>query len=217
MRDSTTRLMPTVCEYDLGTFDFPTAVARILGVTSLGSLGSDAEYSRFSRENDQSTHFHKRFYDSFGEIEELYRRFVQEVAGPIVGERFCFQRVPTFRVHLPSNVAVGEFHTDADYNHPEGEMNFWVPLTEAWGTNTVWIETEPGRKDYQPAPPLIPGQLLLFDAVGWGHGNVLNETGATRVSFDFRCIPMSQYRAVDARSVNTDQRLAIGEYFDLLE
>jgi hypothetical protein len=40
-----------------------------------------------------------------------------------------------FRVHLPNNVAVGSKHCDADYNHPPGEINFWVPLTKGT-TNT---------------------------------------------------------------------------------
>jgi hypothetical protein len=206
---------PTVLDYDVDRYAFPSLVAAIFAVPALDRLGDGASYGRFRRETDQSTDFHKRFYASFGQVEPLYRQFVQDVIGGILGEPFCFQRVPTFRVHLPSNVAVGEFHTDADYHHPVGEVNFWVPLTNAWGSNTVWIERAPSEKEYAPAPPLAPGQLLMFDAVRWSHGNVVNETGATRVSFDFRCIPLSRYREVDARSVNTGQRLAIGEYFDV--
>lgn len=186
-----------------------------MGVESLSSLGSESSYGRFQRETDQSTDYHKRFYASFDKISGLYRRFIDEVVGPLIGEPFCFQRIPTFRVHLPGNVAVGEFHRDADYSHPEGEINFWVPFTEAYDTNTVWIEKALGSGEYAPAPPLSPGQFLVFDAVRWKHGNVANETGVTRVSFDFRCIPMSQYREVDARSINTNQRLTIGDYFEV--
>lgn len=206
---------PTVHDYDLQRHNFPGAIAAIMEVDHLSSLGADSEYGRFRRATDQSTTYHKAFYDSFEELRPRYRRFVDEVAAPIIGEPFCFQRTPTFRVHLPGNVAVGEFHRDADYNHPEGEVNFWVPFTEAWDTNTVWIESTLGSGDHVPAPPLLPGRFLVFDAVRWSHGNVANDTGATRVSFDFRCIPLSQYRPVDARTVNTNQQLAIGDYFDI--
>lgn len=206
---------PTVHRYDLDQHNLPEAVAAVMGVESLDSMGTDADYQRFTRATDQSTHFHKQFYAAFPQLRPLYQRFVRAVAGPVIGEPFCFQRVPTFRVHLPGNVAVGEWHTDADYSHPEGEVNFWVPLTKAWDTNTVWIELDLGEGNHAPAPPLSPGQFLVFDAVRWSHGNVANDTGSTRVSFDFRCIPLSVYRPVEGRSVNTRQRLVIGEYFEV--
>lgn len=204
-----------VHEYDLARYDFPSAVEQIMEVETLSGLGSDSSYGRFRRETDQSTDYHKMFYASFDKVRPLYRRFVDEVVGPLIAEPFCFQSIPTFRVHLPGNVAVGEFHRDADYNHPEGEINFWVPFTEAYESNTVWIEKTLGSGEYAPAPPLSPGQFLIFDAVRWRHGNVANDTGATRVSFDFRCIPLSQYNEVEARSVNTNQKLTIGDYFEV--
>lgn len=96
-------------------------------------------------------------------------------------KEFCFQRVPTFRPHFPGNVAVGKFHTDGDYNHEDGEGNFWVPFTSAWGTNSAWIETELGNADYQPWK-LTPGQVLKFAAVHWRHGNKVNDTGQCKES-----------------------------------
>lgn len=206
---------PTVHDYDLHRHDLPTAVAEIMGVDDLRTLGAHSDYGRFRRETDQSTAYHKAFYDSFETLRGLYRNFLDEVVAPIIDEPFCFQRIPTFRVHLPANVAVGEFHRDADYSHPEGEVNFWVPFTNAWETNTVWIEDALGSGNHSPAPPLSPGRFLMFDAVRWSHGNVANETKSTRVSFDFRCIPLSQYRPIDARTINTNQRLAIGDYFEV--
>lgn len=205
---------PTIHSYALDEHDFVGAVGAMFGGTPLDRLGDDRTYQLFSRESDQSTDFHGLFYRSFDRIRPLYRRFLEAVAAEIVGEPFCFQRVPTFRIHLPSNVAVGEFHTDGDYNHPVGELNFWVPLTKAWDSNTIWIETALGKGDCEPVPGLEPGQFLTFDAVRWRHGNVANDTGATRVSIDFRCIPMSRYRPSEGRSVNTAQRFVIGDYFD---
>jgi hypothetical protein len=205
---------PTIHSYDRRRYDFAGTVASVLTVARLDQLGSERTYGRFTRATDQSTDFHARFYAGFERIRPLYHRFVNEVVAEVIGEPFCFQQVPTFRVHLPGNVAVGEFHADADYNHPVGELNFWVPLTRAWGSNTVWIETWYGLDDCTPIPALGPGQYLTFDAVRWRHGNVANETGLSRASFDFRCIPMSRYQPSNGCSVNTNQRFVIGDYFE---
>ncbi|HEX3542511.1 MAG TPA: hypothetical protein VHT75_18935 [Acidimicrobiales bacterium] len=206
---------PTVRAYDRARYDFVSAVAEALSVERLDRLGDQHRYDRLVRETDQATEFHSRFYAAFPAIRPLYRRFIDEVVAPVIAEPFCFQSVPTFRVHLPSNVAVGEFHTDGDYNHPVGEINFWLPLTDAHDTNTVWIETSLGRGDCAPAPRLGPGRMLVFDAVRWRHGNVPSETGSTRVSFDFRCIPLRHYRPASDRSVNTKKLMVIGDYFEV--
>jgi hypothetical protein len=58
--------------------------------------------------------------------------------------------------------------------------------------------------------------VLTFDAVNRQHGNVVNDTESTRVSFDFRVIPLSRYRTNDLKTINTGMRLVIGEYFTLL-
>jgi ectoine hydroxylase-related dioxygenase (phytanoyl-CoA dioxygenase family) len=89
-------------------------------------------------------------------------------------------------------------------------------LTPVWGTNTIWIEQNQGKADYVPVE-MAPGQLLVFDGVNLMHGNKLNDTGSTRVSFDFRCVPMSRYEPTEKRTVSSGIRLALGEYFDLMD
>jgi hypothetical protein len=211
-------MRPTVHRYDEKAFDFAAILRRMYDVEDLAKLRADEPLDRLTVETDQATALHARFYDEFaGQVSGLYREFVATVVPEVIGTTdFCFQRVPTFRVHLPGNVAVGEFHTDGDYNHRDGEINFWVPFTPAFGSNSVWIEKELGSADYQPAT-VEPGEALVFDAVHWSHGNVLNETGSTRVSFDFRCIKMSDYEGTELRSVDAGLGLWIGEYFDVLQ
>ena len=206
---------PATHRYDRAEHDLVGLVAAALGASALETLGHREPQPLLTRGTDQATPFHRRFYESFSSLADAYERFVREVAGPIIGEAFCYQTIPTFRIHLPANVGVGTIHTDADYNHPAGEVNFWVPLTRAWDTNTLWIERARGGGDLAPLPPVGPGQVVVFDAVGWRHGTMRNSTGSTRVSFDFRCIPLSRYQPTDARSENTNQRLVIGDYFRL--
>jgi hypothetical protein len=209
---------PRIEQYDLDRFDFVAALGRIFDEVDLGRLGSDVRYARLTRATDQSTDYHRRFYDAFeSELSTLFRAFVADFVPSILGTaEFCFQRSPTFRVHLPDNVAVGEFHVDGDYNHQNGEVNFWVPLTPVWGSNSLWIEETLGGGDYKPVV-LKPGELLVFDAVNWRHGNIANSTGSTRVSFDFRCVPMESYVPSDLRTVSAGRTLNIGDYFDVLD
>ncbi|GIF47616.1 hypothetical protein DFJ67_7087 [Asanoa ferruginea] len=202
----------TIIAYDLNEYPFPALVARILRTSELAGLRPSEDVPLLSRQMDQSTAFHRMFYENFdGELRAVYEAFIAEVIADELGEPFCFQAVPTFRVHLPGNVAVGEFHRDADYHHPPGELNYWLPLTPAWDSNTVWIEV-PGTERQLPAAAM-PGQVVHFDALNLRHGNVQNQTGVTRVSFDFRCIPLRLYAESEGRSVNTGRRFAIGEYY----
>jgi hypothetical protein len=209
-------MRPHVVSYDLDKFDFVTAVREALDAGELGQLGVAAQHELFTRATDQSTEFHAKFYSAYGSaISQLYIEFIGATIPEILQtDEFCFQKVPTFRVHLPNNVAVGEFHRDADYNHADGAVNFWLPLTRTWDSNSVWIERNLGDEDYVPFD-LVPGQLLVFDGVNWRHGNRVNTTGQTRVSFDFRCIPMAKYTDSDRRTVNTGRALRIGEYYEL--
>ncbi|MBT2895947.1 streptomycin biosynthesis protein StrG [Streptomyces sp. McG3] len=207
---------PEVYAYDSAAFDFGAAVESIYQSDALDELRPYRSMERLTWKTDQSTDFHAAFYQQFDtKIRSLYRSFVKTFAPEVLGtDEYCFQRVPTFRIHFPGNVAVGEFHTDGDYNHRDGEVNFWLPLTRAWGTNSVWVEQEKGANDYAPAE-LDVGQVLVFDAVNWHHGNKVNETGSTRVSFDFRCIRLSDYSASGLRTVDAGRGLWIGEYFDV--
>jgi hypothetical protein len=204
--------LKSVLSYDVGRFPFAEVVASILDVETLSTVGRDSGYDLLSRERDQQTAFHECFYRSVDSFLPLYRRFLVEYVNPLVAEEIVFQRVPTFRVHLPENVAVGTFHVDSDFGHGPGEVNLWLPFTDAWDTNAVWIESAPGLGDYQPAAVRY-GEVLVFSGVGLRHGNRLNTTGHTRVSVDFRVLRRSEYRPRDDASVNAGLRFRIGEYF----
>lgn len=210
-----------VIEYPHERFTLASSVARALGVhvLDLDRLHESAteKYAVFRRDNDQSSEFHRRFYAAFEQdVQPDYRRLVQQTVRAMYDGPIVYQRVPTFRVHLPGNLAVGEFHRDRDYQHSPREENYWLPLTRAWGTNTIWIESEPDRGDFRPAE-VTYGQILRFDGANLVHGNKVNSTSKTRVSMDFRVIPMAHYEESDRVTINTKMRFAIGDYFSLME
>jgi hypothetical protein len=202
-----------IIDYDLDRFDFRPAARAILGHNHLEELRDDAA-PVVIRETDQASRLHKLFYDGFDQLAATYAEFAKHIAEQLFAvPTVYYQKVPTFRVHLPGNMSVGEFHRDRDYNHQDGEINCWVPLTRAYGSNTIWIETEHSR--YAPWE-LEVGQVLIFDAVNLRHGNLINTTSHSRVSFDFRMIDPADYTDSGKKSVNAGKRLALGDYFDVM-
>mmetsp|Transcript_81002 Transcript_81002/g.121768 ORF Transcript_81002/g.121768 Transcript_81002/m.121768 type:complete len:145 (+) Transcript_81002:54-488(+) len=133
-------------------------------------------------------------------------------------DTIIYQKKPTFRISLPNNVAVGQKHCDADYNHPAGEINFWVPLTDSFASNGFYVESSPGKGDFHPFPKTLkPGDVFRF----WGnqcqHYNEINTTGQTRISFDARVIPGSLWKPSSATSVKSSLKFSIGSYFEEMQ
>lgn len=197
--------------YDQRAYDFPADVRRVLGVPDLSDLHRYYDPPE-PLAGDQGTAAHTAFYRAFPELEDLYQDFLRENILPLFPGPVCFQRVPTLRVGFPGGTAVSAFHRDSDYNHQSGTVNYWAPLTPAFASNTIWIESAPDLGDYRPVN-LEPGRLLEFDATLLTHGNKSNSTGKTRVSFDFRVIPLSNYRSRGLSTVSSRTRLEIGAYF----
>ena len=132
---------------------------------------------------------------------ECYLRFLRAVVMPAVhaglggGDSSCailFQRDPNFRCHLPdTGHLLVHKHCDADYHHQQNEINFWLPITRSFGNNTLWSESAPGREDFRPFEHDV-GEMKQF----WGnqcvHYTVPNDTDHTRITVDFRVIPLPQ-------------------------
>lgn len=115
----------------------------------------------------------------------LYHAFVRAVVRPAFGGPMSYTSHPKMRVHLAGTPSVSAWHRDADVTGRLDNVNAWLPFTDAFGTNTLWIESDYGREDYQPVP--VPfGSLLVFDGGLLRHGTVANDTPSTRVSLDFR-------------------------------
>jgi len=207
--------------YDTERFDFKRLVQDHYGVEDLTQLDKwlNEEVPFFEDKTfDQSTGIHKHFYKIYDDDKFLsvYRSFLKEVIQPGYGEPLVYQAKPTFRVHLPNNVAVGEWHKDGDYNHQRSEVNYWMPFTKAFGNNSIWIESEEDKGDYQPYD-VECGEVLIFNGAFLKHGNKPNDTGVCRVSVDFRIIPYSQYQALQAQSSHLKLKFEIGGYYNLLE
>ena len=153
--------------------------------------------------------------DLFHSFQQTLHQFVRTVVAKVLNcgpDDILYQRKPTLRVVVPSVKAVGHPHVDYDYHHQPGEINIWIPVTNVYGTNTLYSESKPGQKDFKPFV-CNNGEAVSF----WGnqctHYTVPNETDVTRVSLDFRVIEKKRFNTnfVDSRGMETYFR--VGEYY----
>lgn len=199
---------------------FDRLVSNLFGCNDLSRLHeiSAPRYDKlFEVGKDSSTIFHQIFYDKYRsgwpEMENVYEGFVRLFGCYLYGKEFLYQKFPTFRVHLPGNVAVGAFHNDGEFHHPQGEMNFIIPLTNSDDTASCWLESWPGKKDFQPMRMRV-GEVIVFDGNRLTHGNKVNETGVTRVSMDFRILPIDRYDENNlGESMTLNTKFREGEYY----
>ena len=144
-------------------------------------------------------------------------RIVRNVVGPKVMEQetqLIYQRSPMLRFHIAWPLTPNEelthdntippmggrnpgtlagLHTDAEYGHPPGEVNFFLPVTaNTFGTNSLFVEGDAQRGDFEPME-LSYGEMMLWNGNSCRHCSPRNISNQTRISFDFRVIPGSQW------------------------
>lgn len=209
-----------IFRYDNTMFPFRSCIEKMLGTDRLEYLhkedGAPTEVVKTGKDNH--TVWHNKFYDALtgSEFERLYKSFLRLVVEARIGEPIVYQARPTFRIHWNGNLSVGSFHKDSEYNHPLTESNFWVPVTLAQGNNSIQVESVEDRKDFHPVR-VEYGECFRFHGGSICHGNNINDTGQTRVSFDFRVIPKSQYRDEPGMSgVAFGKKRIIGDYYAVL-
>ena len=208
-------------QYDVTRYNFVKEIERLYSITDLSEIHNEWLNAKTydvldDVETDQLTVYHKKFYDEVStktKFYDVYYSFINDVIKPLFNEDILYQRIPTFRVHQPNNLAVAEYHRDGDYSHSEHEINFYLPLTKAWGTNTIWAETEFDKKDFQPIEVEV-GEFVMWNGANLLHGNKLNDTNKSRVSVDFRVLPISKYEDSDKTSITNKTPMKIGEYWN---
>jgi|LakMenE01Jun11ns_1017448.scaffolds.fasta_scaffold9873572_2 hypothetical protein len=206
--------------YDTNIFKFQDLLKESFNTHQLDNINEVRDVIK--RENDQSTKYHKLYYKlaRTDEFIHLYESFIKDIIKPIYKEQIVYQAIPTFRIAYPNNIAVGEWHKDKWYRNGEWassvkEDNFFLPLTDAFDTNTIWVESEEDKGDFFPMNCSY-GELIQWDGCNLTHGNKINETGKTRISIDFRVIKYSNYKPSDHGSINTKTKFQIGEYYNII-
>jgi len=192
-------------KYNTDKYRFRELVSELFQVDDLEKIHEDKsdwvrdEYKKLNVHNENTTDFHEIFYkrlnDNWTELYKSYDDFIHTEIVPIFNEKFHYQYLPSFRIHLTyNNQAIHTWHSDSDqlHKHPKGEINIWIPLTKCYGTNTMWIESEPFKLDFKPLEGDY-GNFWTNEGNVCMHGNKPNVTNMTRISLDFRIMPLSKY------------------------
>lgn len=221
-----------ILSYSTEEFPFQDVMKKVLGyegdLTQAHTLvGESTHWDQITFQNDTSTDFHKRYYKSlhYQDMINLYYRFLQEWLLPQLEEdEYIVQKEPSFRIHIPNNTALGKrgdeadkeqigLHCDGDYNHPSAEMNYMITITGQSDTNSCYTESEPGKGDFHPIT-IHYGEVFRFYGNKCRHFNKKNISQNTRISFDFRVIPASQYTEDDSSvAVHSGRKFTVGGYY----
>jgi len=199
-------------KYDIKKYNFREIIEKIFKISDIEKIHEIQNYELFQKGTDQSTIWHRKYYDNLDKFLPTYKAFINEVIKPIFGENIVYQKIPTFRTHLVNNLSVFEFHKDNSYQHNKSEVNFFLPFTDAYDTSTIWVESEEDKGDYTPMNTLY-GETVKWYGNYLTHGNKQNTTQNTRVSVDFRVIPLSKYNEEDGSAIYTKMKFQIGDYY----
>ena len=221
-------------QYDTSAYPFQPLLKQMFGVegdlAQTHTLIPDSDSMDVFRQREAvKTKFHELYYQSplYPEWRELYYRFLREVIFPTYPDsiqEFVVQKDPSFRIDLPNNTSIGirdgeafdrnriGLHCDKDFGHPDGEINYILAFTEMYDTNSVYVESAPHSEDFAPSV-MSYGTVFRF----WGnrcrHYNRINATGVSRLSYDFRVMPLSAYDgSSDALSYH-NRKFVIGDYY----
>ena len=207
--------------YNLDEYNFRQEIEKMFGTHQLERIHEieDCDFGILDMETDQTTYLHKKFYEKVEETNFLndYKKFLKDVILPHFNEDLLYQKIPTFRIQVPDNISVAEFHNDKSYSHSPDEVNIFLPITEAKETYTIWSESQENLGDYSPMNAEY-GEYYIWDGANLKHGNKINESNISRFSVDFRVLPYSKYDENNMQeTITTKIKLKLGSYFDLME
>jgi len=187
--------------------------------------------SAINNENlsDVETDLHKIFYKDIknnATFKQLYCDLIKNIYDNLLPEEevYIYQSFPSIRIQYFNSIVVPP-HYDSDHlgNHPIGEQNFILPITKMYGTNRMFIESEPEQKDFQGID-LDYGDLLHFNGNKCTHYNEQNVEKDIRISLDFRIILLKDYKAymnntnvtyTNPRDDRIPVKMTIGGYYQM--
>ena len=215
-----------ILSYENSKYDFRKFAQECFCVNDLSMVHkNNPKYDIFKEFGpDVQTWYHEKFYNYLKtnvngkKMEKMYDNLIKEVILPYLGlEKALVQKFPSFRVQLPENIAVAKMHTDNSLGHPLGEINFTYAFTDMFDTNTIWIEKMPRMNSFISIKQK-KNSISSFNANLCMHYNKLNKTGKTRMSMDFRILPLNYYNEKKVLSSHsTNKKFIDGDYYKLFK
>jgi hypothetical protein len=173
----------------------------------------DKEYHKqlHGWKNDRNSIFIKHFHqyvDTEPNFNVIYHQFIKTHIFPLFPNetKLVIQKTPNIRFSFPETAAIGcdpndpeniiGLHSDSNFGHNENEMNFIIPITKMFSTNSIYYEPTIGSqiepRDFENLK-LETDEFLQAYFNKLRHCNHINKTNKTRISFDIRIIPYSKY------------------------
>jgi len=231
----------TIFNYDTSKYPFREAIADLLKVqdddlenlhcTEQGKLALEEEMSGAQHRKRGKQPHYIRLWTRAGQTGErdTFNQILDKFVAEFVARRMssthdkedgdstppvavAYQKDPTFRVVLPSGQQLGYRHCDADYHHPPAEINWWIPLTTVFDTNTLHTESLPGKGDFAPIN-LQYGQALRFYGNMCCHYTVPNVSDTCRVSFDMRVLSLDHHDPEWTDRLDRKCLFKVGQYY----
>jgi hypothetical protein len=205
--------------YDFRPFAKECFKIDILDNVHEGNLSYDV-FKEFGP--DVKTWYHETFYkylksEKGNRMQKMYDNLIKEVVLPYLGlKEALVQKFPSFRIQLPGNKAVAKMHNDNSLGHPVGEINFTYSFTDMYDSNTIYIEDMPRTNQFVPMN-MKANNNICFNGNLCMHYNEINETGKSRMSMDYRILPLKYKPIVDDFSHSTKQKFVDGGYYNLVK
>jgi len=182
--------------------------------------------------NDRNNEFINLFYHNYdiknSALSKNYLELMHLIKKTYYPEEeyIVIQKTPNIRIHFPNCSNIGRLDTDKNediiglhndrmFGHSHSEMNLIVAFTDMYDTNSIFVEPEKGdisEKDYK-AIEIKENNLSFHYLNKLKHYNKINKTNKTRVSFDIRIIPFSQYEESKNKSATTNTKFTINNYY----
>lgn len=179
--------------------------------------------------SDKETDLHEIFYNDIKKnatFKQLYCNLIKDIYDNLFPEEsvYIYQSFPSIRIQYINNIVIPP-HYDSDQlgNHPIGEKNFILPITKMYGTNCVFIESEPDKKDFKGIE-MDYGDLFYFNGNRCTHYNEKNIEDNIRISLDFRIILLKDYKNyinsnsivfTNPRDKRIPVKMTIGGYYQM--
>jgi len=185
----------TIYEYDKKSHSFLEYFQDLFQTNDLENLHLLTNDIHLS---DKDTDLHKKFYNDIktnNTFKKLYCNLIKDIYSNFFPDEdvLIFQSYPSIRIQFFDNVVIPPHYDSDDLGkHPLGEKNFLLPITQMSKTNTIFIESEPNKKDFKGIE-MNYGDLLYFNGNKCTHHNMKNQEGKIRISLDFRVILLKDY------------------------
>lgn len=177
-----------IINFDIQRFKFKEWACQAFEFEDLDRIHERPDSKVYPSYVERMTDYRSILEKAYPKCRSILEGFVRQKLEPAYGGKIeTFQSPPTFRVHFDQTGLATTFHRDRDYGQPDGVLNVWLPLTNVWGNKSIWIEQDDA--DHYLPMELKYGQALVFDGANLRHGTKSNDTGSSRVSFDFRFLP----------------------------